>query len=46
MDPADEDGRIGIFPSWGSLYLSVTLYTAALVAVLYLLTRILDFSGG
>ncbi len=37
---------MGIFPSWRSLYLAVTLYTAALVAILYLLTRLLDFSTG
>lgn len=45
-DPTEEDGRVGIFPSWRSLYLAVTLYTAALVAILYLLTRLLDFSTG
>jgi hypothetical protein len=40
-----EDGdRIGIFPSWKSLYISVVVYTAALIAVLYLLTVLLDFS--
>ncbi len=43
--PDDEDGRVGIFPSWRSLYVAVILYTAALVAILYLLTRLLDYSA-
>ena len=30
--------------NWTGLYLSVILYTAALVVLLYLLTRWLDFS--
>lgn len=46
VGPTDEDGRVGIFPSWRSLYVAVILYTVALVAILYLLTRLLDFSDG
>ena len=38
----DEASRIGIFPSWRSLYLTVVVYTLALVALLYLFTVALD----
>lgn len=40
-----DDGRIGIFPTWGSLYVSVVVYTVALIAILYAFTVLLDFSG-
>ena len=36
--------RIGPFPSWRALYASVIAYTLALIVVLYVLTRLLDFS--
>ena len=39
-----EDGRIGPFSSWRALYVAVLVYTAALILVLYLLTRALDHS--
>ncbi len=39
---AERDGRIGPFPSWRALYAAVILYTAALVVILYGLTRLLD----
>jgi hypothetical protein len=40
----DEDGRIGIFPSWRALYISVLLYTLALIVLLYILTKLLNHS--
>ncbi len=42
---AVKDDRIGIFRSWRALYVSVIAYTLALIGVLYLLTRLLDFSA-
>ena len=42
----EDDGRIGIFPSWSSLYVAVTVYTAAMIVILYLFTIFLDFSVG
>ena len=41
----DEDGRIGIFPSWKALYVSVIVYTAGLIALLYVFTVLLDTSA-
>ncbi len=45
--PADEDddGRIGIFPSWRALYVAVVVYTAGLIAVLRAFTVLLDTSA-
>jgi hypothetical protein len=40
----EDDGRIGIFPSWKSLYVSVLVYTAALIVLLYVLTVLFDHS--
>ncbi|WP_419162190.1 hypothetical protein [Candidatus Palauibacter sp.] len=37
-------GRIGIFRSWRALYVSVIAYTLALIVILYLITRLLDYS--
>ena len=46
-DPPEEgEDRIGPFPSWRALYIAVLLYTAAMVAALYVLTRLLDHSAG
>jgi hypothetical protein len=36
-------GRIGPFRSWRALYVSVIAYTAGLILLLYLATRLLDF---
>jgi len=48
-DPALSDdgdsGRIGPFSSWRALYATVIAYTAGMIALLYVLTRILDHSG-
>jgi hypothetical protein len=41
--PSEEDEGLGFFRSWGSLYLSVVIYTAASIAVLYWITVALDF---
>ena len=40
-----EDGQLGLFRSWRSLYVTVIVYTIALTILLYVLTRILDFSA-
>lgn len=37
------EGRIGPFRSWRALYVSVIVYTAGLILLLYLATRLLDF---
>jgi len=42
----DDDGRIGIFPSWRALYITVLVYTAGLTVALYLMSRFLDHSAG
>ncbi len=44
-DPEDEEGRIGIFPSWAALYATVVVYTTALIVLLYVFTIVLDFSA-
>lgn len=44
-DDSEDAGRIGIFPSWGSLYASVVIYTVALIVILYVFSVLLDFSG-
>ena len=41
----DEDGRIGIFPSWKALYIAVIVYTAGLIALLRVFTVLLDTSA-
>ena len=41
----DEDGRIGIFPSWKALYVAVIVYTAGLIAILHVFTVLLDTSA-
>lgn len=40
----DENGRIGPFPGWMSLYLTVIAYTALLILLLYLMTVFFDHS--
>lgn len=44
-DEDDEDGRIGIFPSWRALYITVIVYTAGLIAILRVFTVLLDTSA-
>lgn len=38
-----DDGRIGPFRSWRVLYAAVLLYSAALILILYIASRVLDF---
>ncbi len=40
----EQDERIGIFPSWNWLYLTVIVYAIILILLLYLLTIALDHS--
>ncbi len=44
MKEEDQDGRIGIFPSWNVLYLAVIVYTIILILLLYFVTIALDYS--
>ena len=39
----EAEGGIGPFRSWRALYVSVIGYTAGLILLLYLATRLLDF---
>lgn len=43
--PEEDDGRIGIFPSWNALYASVVVYTLATIVLLYVFTVLLDHSS-
>jgi hypothetical protein len=43
-DEDDEEGPVGIFPSWRWLYATVLLYTVALVIGLHAFTVALDHS--
>ena len=43
--PEDDDGRIGIFPSWNALYATVVVYTLAVIVLLYAFTVLLDYSA-
>ena len=42
----DEEGRIGIFPSWRSLYVTVIVFGVAVIVLLTILTRALNFGAG
>jgi len=42
----EEDGWIGIFPNWRWVYVTVVVYGVAVIALLLLLTRVLDFRAG
>jgi len=42
---AGEEQGVGIFPSWKWLYLTVVLYAAVLVLLLYAFTVTLDFGA-
>ena len=41
----DDDGRIGIFPSWNVLYVTVVVYTLAMIVLLYAFTVLFDYSA-
>lgn len=40
-----EPERVGPFASWSALYATILIYTAALIAVLAVLSTVLDYSG-
>ena len=40
---AEDEGRVGIFPSWASLYTTVIVYGVLVIAALLILTRLLSF---
>ena len=42
----DDEGRIGIFPHWRSLYVTVVVYGVVVIVILTILTRVLSFGGG
>jgi hypothetical protein len=41
----EHEVELGLFRSWRSLYVTVIVYTTALTVILYVLSRLLDFSG-
>ena len=43
-EDTDSGERIGIFPSWKALYITVVVYAFGLIAILAYLTVRLDFS--
>ena len=43
--PEDDEGRIGIFPSWNALYATVVVYTLAMIVLLYAFTVMFDHSA-
>ena len=42
----DEEGRIGIFPDWRYLYVTVVVFGVAVIVILTILTRVLSFGAG
>ena len=42
----DEEGRIGIFPSWRWVYGTVVVYGVVVIVVLTILTHLLGFGVG
>lgn len=38
----EKEERIGIFPTWNWLYVTVIVYTTVLILLLYLLTAVFD----
>ena len=42
----DDDGRIGPFPNWRSVYVTVIVYGLVVIALLTLLTQVLSFGAG
>jgi hypothetical protein len=41
----EDEGRLGIFPSWKALYWTVVVYTGLLIAALQWMTSALDHSA-
>lgn len=46
QEAPEENGPVGLFPSWKWLYVTVVVYGAVVILVLYLLTVLLDFGSG
>lgn len=44
LNAPEDQGPIGIFPSWKSLYWTVIVYTLAMIAILEAFSVYLDFS--
>jgi len=42
----DDEGRVGVFPDWRSLYVTVVVYGVAVIVILTILTRVLSFGAG
>ena len=42
----DEEGRIGIFPNWRTLYVTVIVFGVAVIIILTILTQLLSFGTG
>lgn len=40
---SEDEGRIGVFPSWPSVYWTVFIYGLVVIAVLTLLSSLLSF---
>ncbi|MBT8398685.1 MAG: hypothetical protein HKO65_15880 [Gemmatimonadetes bacterium] len=45
MKVDDDQGRIGVFPSWRSMYWTVLVYGLVVIAVLTILSRVLSFGA-
>ncbi len=43
-EPEDENGAIGIFPSWGWVYGTVIVYTVLAIVLLHVFTITFDYS--
>ncbi len=43
-EPEDENGAIGLFPSWGWVYGSVVVYTILAIVLLHVFTVTFDHS--
>ena len=41
----EEEGPVGIFPSWNALYTTVVVYAFLLILLFYGLSVTLDYSG-
>jgi hypothetical protein len=42
-EPDDDNGAIGIFPSWPWLYAAIIVYTVIAIVLLHVFTVTLDF---
>lgn len=44
--PTDDEGPVGIFPSWRALYITVVIYAFGLILLFYVLSEALSFGAG